>query len=657
MNNRNGIHIQNTLLLISGVLLFLASCNSSQRKAEIKTEDFIVRDFIPLTNWNYDAEGNQTNDLLISKSIKLDYTGAITSGFIIPTLRQVHSGTFEFGFFIKNTGTAPAKFRYKIYYQNESYKFPEADKIDSTRQNFYAGENFYGSWEDTGITFMETAEVAADNQFHPVTGSFRIVGNPRNEQRYYSNGKNDRWKRNPRVGNYSFMLVVTTENTINNNKLPDGITNISHPVNGDFLNPFFYFLKGEGRSMENTVVLKSPVMLKVIADPDPGAGIYIPPSFFTKEKDGKYFCSTCGQDDSQFSNAPFAQFIHYIDPTTKWYNIPVISDVISGNYSRMDYNWNKQFWRKEELIAVTASTTKAPCQTVSSDAEKHLINIKNPGTEFGKWEKQDVGIITRHGLTYGKWTVRAKLTELLNKNGLWNGLTNAIWLITQAQEEWNLRRSCNKEGYLANYYGGQADKRVPSVAYSEIDFEILKTVPYCPQYLFPPAYNFGTDNQHRMANWNVPFPEEVVADDGNVEVCTTNWDMACWEPDEFSDGCRAVDFGDQTFWAYRWDKGYRAITEKVPEKDDELFGSEYYYFQIDWRPTEIIWRIGPSKDKLRVVGYVNNSVTSIPNNQMVLIISQEFHNTRWWVGSAYDQANIPFPLNDLDGKVYEVTIE
>jgi hypothetical protein len=644
------------LFLLLAVLI-LPSCTPKSENPEIMADEFVVRDFIPLTNWNYDSTGHEKNNPLVDKSIRLDYISAITSGFIIPTVRQVEGGVFDFEFSIKNTGNTSQKFRYKIYYQNESYKFPESDETDNTRQNIYAGENFYGSWEDTGITFMETTELTADNKFHKVSGNFRIVGNSRNEQRYFADGKNDRWKRNPRVGKYSFMLVVTTDRNFKEKKIPNQVSDISLATNGNFTNPFFYFLKGEGRSLANTVVLKFPYTLKVTANPDPGAGIYIHPMFFSKEKDGKYFCATCGQDSSQYNNAAFSQFIHYIDPTTKWYNIPVIDDVANGDYSRMDYNWNKRFYRKEELIAITASTTRFPCQTVSSNPEKHLITIKNPATEFGQWEKQDVGVITRHGLTYGKWTVKAKLTRLLNKNDLWNGLTNAIWLITQAQEDWNLRRTCNKEGYLANYYGGQNDKRVPSVAYSEIDFEILKTVPYCPSYLLPPAYNFGIDDPNHMANWNVPFPEEIVADNGNIQVCCTNWDMACWEPADFSDGCRTIRYGDQTFWSHRWDKGYRAITEKTPEKDDQVFGSEYYYFQIDWRPTEIIWRIGPSKDKLRVVGYVNNTVSSIANNQMLLIVSQEFHNTRWWVGSAYDQANIPFPKNDMKGEIFEVTIE
>ena len=281
----------------------------------------------------------------------------------------------------------------------------------------------------------------------------------------------------------------------------------------------------------------------------------------------------------------------------------------------------------------------------------------NPKAEFGKWQKQNVGVITRHPFTYGKWTVKCKLTELLNRNNMWNGLTNAVWLITQDQAEWNFRRECKKGGYMANYYGGQQDVRIKQVGYSEIDFEILKTVPYCPQWLLPPAYNNGLEKQYDVPAWNVPFPEEVMADDDKITVSCTNWDMACWDPSKFKDGCQTIDYQGQTFWAHRWDKNYRAITEKTPEPDDELFASPYYYFQIDWRPAEIIWRIGKSKDKLRVVGYVNSTMTCIPNNEMLLIVTQEFHNTKWWVGSQYLQENIPFPGKNITGEIYEVTIE
>jgi hypothetical protein len=645
------------LLLFLPALFLLSNCAGRPANEEAASDQFVVRDFIPLTNWNLDTNGNTTNRQDIQKSIFLDYSDAYRKGFMIPTDNQVEGGEFVFSFTLKNTGPRPQKFDYKIFYQNESYKFPERDGTDNTKQNLYAWENFYGSWEDVKNTFAETQEIPADNEFHKVTGKFRIVGNPRDEKRYYSGNTNDRWKRNPRVGKYSFMIVVTSPENIQKNLIPEYIRDISAVSENGFINPYFYFCYGPGKKLPNTVSVVSPSLLKVIAKPDPGAGIYINPKFFSAEKDNKYFCKTCGMDSGLYRSSPFEQFIHYIDASTKMNNIPVIADVIGEGYSLMDYNWNKQFYRKEECIAITASTTKFPCQTVASDPEKHSIRIKNPGTAYGNWEKQNVGIITRHGFTYGKWTVKAKLSEIVNKDNLWNGLTNAIWLITQEQSEWNYRRDCTKEGYMANYYGGQQDKRVKSVGYSEIDFEILKTVPYCPTYVLPPAYNNGIPDPASTNNWNVPFPEEITNNPGEIQVACTNWDMACWEPRDFSDGCRTITHDGKTFWVHRWDKNYRALTEKTPEMDDELFGSEYYYFQIEWQPTQITWRIGPSKDKLRVVGYEDYTITSVPNNQMVLIVTQEFHNTKWWIGSPYSQDNIPFPKHDLPGEIFEVTIE
>jgi hypothetical protein len=657
MNYKNLINLFFLFFILQTSFFILFSCSSPEKTPELRSDLFAIKDFIPLSNWHLDSTGQETKSNLVNKSLILDHYCSIDSGFIIPTFNQVKEGAFTFEFSVMNTCNSARKFFYKIYYQNESYKFPERDLTDSTKQNFYAGENFYGSWEDLSKTFLETGEIAADKVFHKVTGSFRIVGNPRNEPRYFSDKGNDRWKRNPRVGDYSFMLVVTTEDNIQQRNIPVYIQDIALTSNDTFVNPYYYFLYGSGRSLKNTIAQVFPWRLKVAWKPDPGAGIYIKTTFFKAEESGKYFCKTCGQAPELYKNAPFEQFIHYIDPTTKMNNIPVIADVLGDNYSKMDYNWNKRFYAKEELIAITASTTKWPCETVKSDPENHKITIKNPKTEFGKWEKQNVGVITRNGFTYGKWTVKAKLTELLNRNNMWNGLTNAIWLITQEQSPWNNRRDCSKEGYLANYYGGAQDQRVKNVSYSEIDFEILKTVPYCPSYLLPPAYNHGIDDQNNIFNWNVPFPDEVTENDGMIQVACTNWDMACWEPRDFGDGCRSIAHDGKVYLTHRWDKNYRAITEKTPEPDDELFGSDYYYFQIDWEPDEIIWRIGPSKDKLRVVGYVNSTITSIPNNQMLLIVTQEFHNTKWWIGSPYSQDNIPFPKNDIVGEIYEVTVE
>ncbi len=636
-------HLRYPFLLAFLLGLFI-SCGQPARTPEAASEIFAVKDFNPMVNWK---EG---------ETLFLDYPGAISSGFILPG-RQAEGGYFEMEFFIKNTGRETQNFRYKIYYQNESYKFPERDPGDTLRQHPNAWENFYGSWEEADVTFAETGTIAPDGDFHPVRSRFRIVGNPRNETRYFDKGVNDRWKRNPRVGNYRFMLVVTANGNITQNWIPVTVRDIGSTGPEGFINPFFWFLYGPGKSLPDNVVQVSPSLLRVAARPDPGSGIYLNPVNYSREDADKFRKSGCGQDSSLFRTAAFEQFIHYIDPTTKMNNIPVIADVLNGNYSRMDYNWNKRFWRKEELVAITATIANPPCETAVSDPAEHKITLRNPRAEFGKWRKENVGVITRHGMTFGKYTVKCKLTELLNKNNLWNGITNAIWLITQSQADWNFRRDCSKDGYMANYYGGLQDQRVKNVGYSEIDFEILKTVPYCPNYILPPAYSNGIDDQHNVLNWNVPFPEEILADDDRIMVCCTNWDMACHQPDQFTAGCYPVRYENRTFWSHRWDDSYRALTQKSPEPDDELFGSPFYYFQIDWQPDKIIWRIGPSKDRLRVVGYLDDKVTSIPNNQMLLIVTQEFHNTKWWIGSAYSQDNIPFPAVDYVGEIYELTIE
>ena len=633
-------------LIITLLIAFLSSCkNTTTQTPSLSCNSFSIENFNPIANWQPDS----TNQ----KTIFIDYDNAL-DGFMIPSVKQLKDETFIFEFSIKNTSISPQKFYYKIYYQNESYKFEEYDSLTKS-EHIYAEENFYGSWENTATTFKQTNIIEADNSFHNVQDAFRIVGNPRNDKRFFQDGMNDRWKRNPLVVAYSFLLVVATESDLKN--IPQFIQDINQKNNDHYSSPYYYYLHGNGKQLKNTIAYISPTTLKVKAQPDLGNGIYINDRVFGgKAYDKSYFCDNCGQDSNIYKNAPIQQFINYVDISSKMQHIPVIAD-IQNDYSKMDYNWNKSFYTKDELIPTLIHTTKHPCQTVFSDPKEKKIIIKNPATKYGEWKKESVGIITRHGFTYGKYRAKVKLTELLNKDNVWNGLTNAIWLITQGGGEWNFRRGCNKEGYMASYWGGAEDKRVPAVDYTEIDFEILKTPPYCPDNTFPPVYKKPTDNNKNLNSWNITLPEEITNNDADITVACTNWDMACWEPKKFDVGCQPIEYKGQKFEAHRWDRNYRAITEKKEENDDELFKSDFYYFEIDWRPTEIIWRIGKTPDNMRVVGYMNDQITSIANNQMLLIITQEYHNTQWWPGTPYLQENIPFPSKNQVGLFYDLTIE
>ena len=635
-----------TLLGLTIAISLLLSCqiNVSEQKSANKVFELS----------NFDATSNYFPDENKLKTIELDYKNAL-EGFSIPSKNQVKDGLFIFNFEIKNIGATELKFFYKIYYQNITYKFAEFDSV-TKKENPLAEENFYGSWEDTGIEFKSTNKVKA-NESISISDSFRIIGNPRNEPRYFSNGKNDRWKRNPRVGNYQFKLVVCTENDYK--LLPQEVKLLGVKKNDKYINPFTYLQNAEIKKLNETIVMDDQTLLKVIAKPDLGSGIHIRKEVFGKEDyDKSNYCKTCGEDENLYNNAPFQQFINYVDASTKFNNIPVIADILKDDYTLTDYNWNRSFFAEEELIPTYIQTSRKPCQTVFSDPIEHKIKMKNPASKPGEWKKESVGVITRHGMTYGKYRVKVKLTELLNKSGVWNGLTNAIWLITQGGGEWNYRRNCNSSrGYMATYWGGINDKRVPAVDYTEIDFEIIKTPAYCPSNKFPPVFDIGVANNKNIKHWNTKMPEDLIESKDKITVACTNWDMACMEPPKFSTWCNSIDYKGNTYHTFRWDSVYRALTEKQEELDDELFAGPFYYFEIDWKPTEIIWRIGASLDKMRVVGYMNDQITSIPNNQMLLIITQEYHNTIWWPGAPFDQNNLPFPLNDIPGEIYEFVVE
>jgi hypothetical protein len=636
----------------SFVILFIFICITPACKTD-KAERKLENKVFELIGFNATKNYQPTENTL--KTIGLDYKNAM-EGFTIPSVNQVPEGFFRINFEIKNISTASQKFYYKLYYQNISYKFYEYDSL-TQKENPLAEENFYGSWEQTDIAFKATAEVVNNGETITISDSIRIVGNPRNDQRYFVDGKNHRWKRNPRVGNYQFKLVVCTQKDWE--IIPKEIKSISLKTNEKFKNPFYYFEQGDGKKLTETIIMNDPILLKVVAHPDLGSGVFINnDAFGNANYDNSNFCKTCGDNQDLYNNAPIQQFINYVDASTKFNNIPLVKDILKDDYTQIDYNWDKSFFTKEELIPTIIQTAKKPCETVYSDPNTHSIKIKNPASKPGEWKKESVGVMTRHGMTYGKYRVKVKLTELLNKSGVWNGLTNAIWLITQGGGEWNFRRSCNSsKGYMATYWGGVNDKRVNAVDYSEIDFEIIKTPPYCPSNNFPPVFDNPVSNNKNIKNWHTKMPDDLIESRNKITVACTNWDMACMEPKKFSIGCNSLDYQGKTYHTFRWDSAYRALTEKQEELDDELFAGPFYYFEIDWRPTEIIWRIGATPDKMRMVGYMNDEVTSIPNNQMLLIITQEYHNTVWWPGAPFAQDNLPFPLNDIPGEIYEIMIQ
>lgn len=615
------------------------------------------------------------------EAYSLDFNNAYQYGFVVPSKKQDSIDVFELTFEIPEQ-LRNKELYYKLYYQNESYKFEEAE---GNNYNPLAEENFYGSWIDTDISFVKI-----DSGKTQVSTSFIIHGNPRNEEKYINENTrkanlskenvlktieliksdndwfeqvkrqaktekkvfetlikdvaehylstkmvNNRWQRNPRVGDYSLMLVVVSKEELS--QIPDYIKNISKQKDGQFINPFYYFNVGEGRKIKSLAKYYNPSFLKLKASVPLKNGFYIPK--FQHFESEEYFNKYVNDSEELYKNASFEYHDTYRADSIR--NLPIKTNFETDNFTIADYKANQLKFDSTERISTWLACLKYPGKTFGYNEKEDVVWFKNPKSEEGEMKKEHVGFKTRHGMTYGKYTYKIKMTRLLNNEYVWNGITNAIWMLYDTGGPWNNRRICKGDGYYP-YYVTDDSKKQPQTSYSEIDFEILKAAEYWPKYEYKDYENERIEPESHK---------------DKVMITCTNWDLSCNSPKKFDVGVHQIQYNDLTFDLHRWLSYQNAVTSKVPALDEELFGGEYYYFQIEWRPKEIIWRVGPEKNQLRVVGYMNDEVTSIPNNQMITVFTQEYHYSHWWPNAPFLQEDVPFPLNDLNGKLYSIEIE
>ena len=613
-------------------------------------------------------------------ALDMDLRNVVNEGIVIPSDNQCDEPGFAFTFNAKKGQY------YKIYYQNESYKFDNDNPLNN--------ENFYGSWEDVNVGFKKVEESGA------VTDYFRIVGNPRDEKKYYgadltknnfnkeavdnvinnikgtpewfasvkekaiNNGKdldeqlyldaiwiindnknrgdvNNRFKRNPRVGEYSFMLVVCDEDALN--QIPDYIKNISlTDENGAFVNPYSYFSKNKNKEIE---VVVSDRRLKTRAVITPEYGVFLDE---TQIKTNDYSVDNsnprCSNSEEMYSNALYKQFLSHVSQQYTLRNIPLIKDVVSDEepYTMKEYEEARSKYDSAQLQYNYPFVTDCLGSTVRLN-DDNSISLINPGNDdLDNLQKESTGIMTRVGFTYGKFRGKIKFPVMLNEENIWNGLTYAFWLIYQDEHPWNNRRTSTAGGgYVDKNDDSENPVRRHDYHYSEIDIEIVKASRYWPDFYYTENEDIATENP--MNNNEIMY-------------CCTNWDLATREPVKFASGINKIPYKSNTYEAMRWYDLYKALTIKSPISN-EFFKEDYYYYEIEWRPNEIIWRVGPSEDKMQLVGYMNDEYTAIPNNQMLCIVTQEYHYSEWWPPIVFEQGLIPYNKSDIEGKVYEIVVE
>ncbi len=677
-------------LVWTGCVAFLAlvsGCKSEKPAGH----SFAVTGFNPIANFQPGTE---------LKSISFDYENAIDSGFVIPSANQTDAGTFSFTFNIANNGKDSAVFYYKIYYQNESYKYPDLN--ERGKVHGYSHENFYGSWADSSISFKSTRRLPNDKYAYKISDHFRIVGNPRNERTFFSITRpekpisayeldsnmrrirsdslwmqditkkaarnnitvagqieldaifvinedrksriyNNRWKRNPRTGTYSFLLVVTTEEGLKH--IPGYVKNIGEQLNGRFVSPYSFFEATPPGDLPGTHIISGTSRLAVKASVDLARGIFINSHQLENyEIDYSRDCMdlNCNAGSELFQTASFQQFFHHIKDEMTFKNIPVTEDLQSASFSPGSYREYLASYSDANMVSASISNSDCPCHDVGVNDSAGFIELANPPARQGAWNKTNVGFATRHGFTYGRYTAKVRFPELLNESNMWNGLTNALWMINESNKKWNSLRACENKGYIPKHLLGKEAPRVSTTSYSEIDIEIRKASADWPET----SYN----KPHKK-------PPKSTSDSNKIIVTCTNWDLACPSPEDFGAGTQYSYHGDSKYLFHRWDHWYQAITTKHKVADDELFKRDYYFFQIDWRPDTIIWRMGPEKDQLTEIAFLDNTLSAIPNNQMLMVFTQEYHPSAWWPESPQLLEYIPFANKAIKGRLLELTID
>lgn len=653
-----------TLLILISTILF--SCT--------KQEDFEVTGFTPISNHSNSDTVNYTVDL----------ENAIKEGVIIPT-KDGNQDYFKFNFKIKNNTNKAKRYHYKIYYQNISYAHELfTEKIEKEKKyrikNPKANNNFYGSWNMDSTGFHTTEIIAPSDDFIQVTDSFSILGNPRNENKYFGSefnaypptekeiqnvitkikgsvewikniqdkakeknipvdkqlfndavwyvnhekekgDFNNRWKRNPRTGLYNFLLVVVEDDKLESIPVHYQDVTKKDSLTNSYSNPYQFYLSESTPENVFTELAQQKLNVKVKYELDRGV----------------YKGVSAKNEDSLTYFAQFEQYFHSVDKKHGFDNIPLKEDIFANPYTLEDFKKNANKFSENELIRDYIKITENPGTTVGYDQDENgLFLINNGQKNKDEYKKENVGVNTRHGFTYGKYIAKIKFPKIINSSYVWNGLTCAFWLKYQ-NGGWNTRSNCIS-GYNPKLYSDSA--KVKSSTYSEIDIEIVKTSKYWPKSSY---------------GGKVDFPQESALNENIIMSCT-NWDLACHDLDSFHVGVRDIFFEDEKFTLHRWDNDYRAVTSKYEIPQDSVLGREFYYV-IEWQPDYIEWKVGPTKDNLMTIGYMDNKSTMIPDNQMQMVFTQEYHLSEWWPLTPFKQENIPYPLNDVTGYIYEVEIE
>ena len=142
-------------------------------------------------------------------------------------------------------------------------------------------------------------------------------------------------------------------------------------------------------------------------------GIYIPfRPHYSQEYLNKYVHAT---DEMYLKAAMQIQETSLHDKVVE--NVPVKAKFLSGNYTKEEYTNSVQKYEGNR-VKIKFTNTAEPGKTMGIDTTDKSLWFKNPYYE-NDFRKENVGVKTRHGMAYGKYTFKIKMANLLTKDNVW----------------------------------------------------------------------------------------------------------------------------------------------------------------------------------------------------------------------------------------------
>jgi hypothetical protein len=615
--------------------------------------------------WNSIGTTNGSN-----KEYKIQYQHEHS---VFPNRNNLNNEFFEFQFNVtNNTGTSSLS--YVIFYQNESYYYSE-----NNWNVLLSGDNYYGSWGHNERDSSGLRNITVLNgTTRTIKGIFRVRGNPKNNPIYTmgdnswqdditNDWKMNRWAEQPRMGRYRFLVVVTSN--------PASITlpflkDATVKYNNNYYTPFYWRNCIGTNFTAQTAVAEACYNLKVYAQPDMNAPLR-PAGHVDNPRNPPHTLIS-----SAFTNSSFHTWDNFqVD------QIPLVQNI--ENYTQLDYNFNKQFTAPEDYVKVRIDyfdenninwASGEVGNAYPNGSNKILIATppSNCSTSPPTFKREHAGInYAENGLKYGKFRAKVKFAKMYTPipNKIWTGINNTFWFApSNGQSQPWAKINCGSDTIHHTEFDIEYFPKSNSEFYYHYAYD-KSTINGCANAVLKINEQSNSTKQFNIAQWN-----DKGIEDARVAILYSLYDMHCpnvvnpiplggstqivYQGNTFTisrDLANLDTFGRKTGGVH----SYKMVPNPVTfteTTDDSLFAASYYY-EMEWTPSELIFRRGATLATMEVISYYNGNFSRIPHEYMTWIIAH--HQLHVDVCSDFSHIHkfLALPNQPIISEVTEVFIE